>query len=51
MHLKHGGYILYEIGCEQAQAVSDILAENSYRDIKVYKDLAGLDRVVTARFE
>ena len=51
MHLKHGGYILYEIGCEQAQAVSDILAEKGYRDIKVYKDLAGLDRVVTAGFE
>lgn len=50
-HLNPGGYILYEIGCEQAEDVLNILKSNGYTDVNVYKDLAGLDRVVIARFE
>lgn len=50
-YLNRGGYILYEIGCEQAEDVLNILKSNGYTDINVYKDLAGLDRVVSARFE
>ncbi len=47
--LVSGGRIFFEIGYDQGQAVSDILAEYGYRDIKVIQDLAGLDRVVSAR--
>lgn len=44
--LKPGGWLLYEIGCSQGQEVSEILAENGFKNIKVVKDLPGLDRVV-----
>lgn len=46
--LCHGGRIYYEIGYDQAAEVSDILAVHGFTDIRVIKDLAGLDRVVAA---
>ena len=49
-YLCRGGRILMEIGCEQAKAVSDLLADGGFREIEVCKDLAGLDRVVSARY-
>ena len=45
-YLKAGGWILYEIGCEQGEDVSRILKNNNFLNIEVKKDLAGLDRVV-----
>lgn len=48
-HLNKGGRLLYEIGCNQAQDVSEIMKENGFTDIKVVKDMAGLDRVVTGK--
>lgn len=47
--LKDGAVMLLEIGCSQAQAVSDLLKEHGYCDIKVVKDLAELDRVIICR--
>lgn len=49
-YLNNGGYLCYEIGYNQAQDVSDILVSCGYNDIRVVKDLAGLDRVVIARY-
>ncbi len=49
-YLNKGGYLCYEIGYNQAQEVSDIMSEYGYKDIRVIKDLAGLDRVVIARY-
>ncbi len=46
--LKEGGSLFLEIGSEQAEEVSGLLTENYFEDIKVIKDLAGLDRVVCA---
>lgn len=48
MHLEHGGAIYLEIGFDQAEAVTQFLEENAYSDIRVVKDMAGLDRVVRA---
>lgn len=48
-YMVSDGRIYFEIGYDQGQAVSDILAINGYCDIKVGQDLAGLDRVVSAR--
>ncbi len=48
-YLDKEGYLLYETGCNQAREVSDIMKENGFTDIKVVKDMAGLDRVVTGR--
>lgn len=44
--LKNGGLLAFEIGESQALAVSEILHNNNFDDITVFKDLAGLDRVV-----
>lgn len=48
-HLKPGGHIIMEIGCEQAEQVSGLLEQYNYTDVRVIKDLAGLDRVVRGR--
>lgn len=47
-HIASGGIIMFEIGCHQAEAVSNLLFEKGFVDIRVEKDLAGLDRVVWA---
>ena len=48
-HLRDGGYLLFEIGCEQAEAVTTMLREAGFYEVQVVKDLAGLDRVVIGR--
>lgn len=48
-YLNNGGYLLYEIGHSQGQEVSEIMKKNGFTDIKVVKDMAGLDRVVTGK--
>ena len=48
-YLVPGGCILFEIGYDQGQAVSGLLKDNGYADVRVVKDLAGLDRVVKGR--
>lgn len=48
-HLKSGGRIMMEIGFDQADCVCALLESNDYADIRVIKDLAGLDRVVCGR--
>ncbi len=45
-YLNEGGILIMEIGFDQAADVSRLLMENDYADVKVIKDLAGLDRVV-----
>ena len=47
--IKPEGWLFYEIGCEQGEAVSQILKENGFKDVHTVKDLAGLDRVVYGR--
>lgn len=48
-HLKSGGILALEIGYDQGKSVTELLAASGmYKDIEVFKDLAGHDRVVTA---
>lgn len=49
--LNNGGVLAFEIGHDQRLEVSDILEENGFIDIKNYKDLSGLDRVVLGTFK
>ena len=44
-----GGCILFEIGYDQGEAVAGLLKEKDYRDVRIIRDLAGLDRVVKGR--
>ena len=47
-HLRHGGAVYLEIGWDQSEAVSALLAAEGYSGIRTVKDMAGLDRVVRA---
>ena len=44
--LGEDGILAFEIGHDQGEEVKDLMINNGYNDIKVIKDLAGLDRVV-----
>ena len=46
-HLKSGGAIFLEIGYDQYEDTRKLLVEAGFTDIRLVKDLAGLDRVVT----
>ena len=48
-YLHTNGMIIFEIGYDQAAALEEIAITHGYRDVKVYKDLAKRDRVVTIR--
>lgn len=45
-HLNVGGWLLFEIGYNQGEAVSKKMTELGFQDVHVKKDYAGLDRVV-----
>jgi len=47
-YLTSRGKIFFEIGCEQGADVSALLEENGFSEIRIIRDLAGLDRVVCA---
>ena len=44
--IKDGGLIAFEVGYDQARAVSLILEGNGFTDIITFKDFAGIERVV-----
>lgn len=44
--LREGGYLAYEIGYDQREAVCKLLEENGFASVYTLKDLAGNDRVV-----
>ena len=48
-HLNPGGSIYLEIGFDQYEDTRKLLVDNHFTDIRLYKDLAGLDRVVYGR--
>jgi release factor glutamine methyltransferase len=45
-YLKEGGYLLFEIGYDQMEAVCKLMKENDYKNVRGYKDLSGNDRMV-----
>ena len=45
-YMKPDGYILFEIGCEQGDAVSTMMRLAGFSEVRVIKDLARNDRVV-----
>ena len=47
--LRPGGALVLEIGWQQRQAVTDLLAENGWADIECRKDYGGNDRCIIAR--
>lgn len=47
-YLKPEGYIMFELGINEAQSVYSMLCKN-FTDITIEKDLAGIDRVIIAK--
>lgn len=45
-YLTDGGYLLFEIGYDQGQAVADLMKQAGYKDVTIVKDYCENDRVV-----
>lgn len=45
--LPHGGYLVLEIGREQGAAGRSVLEDAGFADVRIRRDLAGRDRIVT----
>lgn len=50
-YLKDKGYLLFEIGYDQGEAVSSFLKEEGFHDVMIIQDLSGLDRVVMGQLK
>lgn len=50
-YLNPGGFIFFEIGYDQGESVKTLLQNAGVTDIKLRKDLAGLDRVISGRYK
>ena len=49
-YLEDGGWLLFEIGYDQAEPVTRLMDQAGYSEIHGNKDLSGLDRVAGARY-
>lgn len=47
-NLAFGGIFVCEFGAGQSAAVKDIITKTDFKDLRVKKDLAGIDRVISA---
>lgn len=50
-YLREKGSLFFEIGHDQGESVSKIMEQAGFSQIRVIKDLAGLDRVVCGKIE
>ena len=48
-YLKADGWLLFEHGYDQGEAVRNIMLENGFAEVATEQDLAGLDRVTLGR--
>lgn len=50
-YLNNGGYLMFELGINQSKDVEKIMSENGFRNIKIIKDLANIDRVIFGKIQ
>ena len=48
-HLREGGWLLVEIGADQAEDVTSMFVDSKYEEVRTVRDLGGNDRVVMGR--
>ena len=48
--LNRGGTVLFEIGCDQGADVLSLFIEAGFSQVEIHRDLAGLERVVSAKY-
>jgi len=49
-YLSNGGYIVFELGINQSGIVHDYFKLNGFKNISIEKDLAGINRVISAGY-
>lgn len=47
-YLNDGGYVVFELGINQSKTVKSYFETSGFRDVVIEKDLAGIDRVISA---
>ena len=50
-HLAQGGVLLIEAGPEQMPEIAALLEKNGFRVVRLHKDMAGRDRVISGSFK
>ena len=50
-YLSKGGYVVFELGIGESKMVSDYFVSNGFSNIRIEKDLAGIDRVISAKVD
>lgn len=48
-HLQPGGWLALEAGIHQAEKIRPLLTEGSFKNIRIFKDHSGIERVVLAQ--
>ena len=48
-YLREGGYLMFELGMEQADAVRKMVEDAGFIDISAIKDFAGIERILVAK--
>ncbi len=48
-HIRRGGFLLTEIGSDQADAVGDLMRGNGFGQIRIFDDLNGMKRIAAGR--
>ena len=48
-YLNNKGYLIFELGINQADYVKDILDENGFQDIEILEDVSGIKRVISGK--
>lgn len=48
-YLKKGGFLFFEIGYNQGNEIMKLMNDEGFTDIRIKKDLSGLDRIVAGR--
>lgn len=47
--LKKDGYLIFELGINQSEAVKNLMETRGFKNIETEKDLAGIERIITGK--
>jgi len=50
-YLNRGGYLMFELGINQSDLVKKMMEKANFRDIRIEKDLAGIDRIIWGKYD
>lgn len=48
-HLKPGGWLMFECGWKQGEAVAELMRVHGYSDVEIRRDLSGIGRIICGR--